>query len=512
VLAILGMLAPPSFAQAPPAPKVTITGLVDFATSVYKNTMPGDAASGNITDDSDTGWYSRERGVFTVTGEIGKSKGVLALEFDFLNGAGGVPTGFPVSRNLDVGTDEAGTSEVKWLYVETPITGDGSLLPFIPVPSIGRFGGQPIYGHSYKPGLLVAGDFAGANLATTWAPNLRSNLTYMQIDEAIHDGILAGNARTEADAILVSVEMDVFKGLTVKPTYAYFHHDGGSALAFANTARGGFDPSAFDNRATTRHTIGGDVRWTAGPWSLAPSFFYQWGTLEVACTVWTGCPAGTSSRDVDINSWIFDVIAGFRSGPLTIEGRFAWTPGMKATDCVQTIAGVCAGGSDVEYYQPLSGDPSYWSGWAEIETSNIDYIMTLNPNHALRLGSSPSYDKYGRIIFGFAVDYAVTPALALHLYSNWQWTDEKVDIQATHSGNAVAGGLTPVSAGDESYLGNEWAAGLTYRFAPNVAFDLIGAVLFTGDARKHGRTSASTTDTFDAENVYRGSARIRVTF
>ena len=36
VLVTLGMLAPPSFAQAP-APKVTINGLVDFVTSAYKN-------------------------------------------------------------------------------------------------------------------------------------------------------------------------------------------------------------------------------------------------------------------------------------------------------------------------------------------------------------------------------------------------------------------------------------------------------------------------------------------
>ena len=40
-IAALGMLVPPVFAQAPPAPapapKVTINGLVDFAITAYRN-------------------------------------------------------------------------------------------------------------------------------------------------------------------------------------------------------------------------------------------------------------------------------------------------------------------------------------------------------------------------------------------------------------------------------------------------------------------------------------------
>lgn len=526
VVAILGMLAPLSFAQppaaAPPAPKVTINGLVDFATSVYKNAIGGDITDGGL----DRGWYSRERGVFTITGEIGRVKGVWAMEFDIVNGAAGnndntgirsnfstnagAAAGGASTANFDLGTDVNDVMELKWLYVEAPVTGAGSLLPFIPVPTIGRFGGQPLSGHEYKPGIFAYGDFGGVNLATTWAPNVRSTLTFIQIDEALRDNTLAGQAQTEDIAFVASVEVDVFKGLSVKPGYQYARFDGGSNTGIANAAHGGFSPNsaatptAQHSMATTRHTFGAEARWTAGPWSLSPSYFYQTGTQEVR-------PGTSNGRtEVDINSWVFDVVAGFRQGPLTIEGRFSWTPGMEATDCVQTIAGVCAGGDDIEYYTALSADPAWWSGWGEIETSSIDYIAAFNPTGGTRLGNGPSYDKYGRIQAGFAIDYAVTPALALHLFSIWQWTAEKVDVHGTVSTT----GITPVSRGDESYLGNEWAAGLTYRFAPNIQFDLVGAILFAGDARNTGRTvsTATTPLSFDADNVYRATARMRVTF
>jgi len=151
VFAILGMLAPPSFAQSP-APRVTINGLVDFVVSAYSNTSQNGGA--DVTSAVDKGWHSRERGVFTLTGEVGRTKGVWAIELDFMNGAGSVNGGNAfgqannavvhtgITANFDLDTDVAGAVETKWLYLETPITGPGSLLPFIPVTTIGRFGGR----------------------------------------------------------------------------------------------------------------------------------------------------------------------------------------------------------------------------------------------------------------------------------------------------------------------------------------------------------------------------------
>ena len=62
--------------------------------------------------------------------------------------------------------------------------------------------------------------------------------------------------------------------------------------------------------------------------------------------------------------------------------------------------------------------------------------------------------------------------------------------------------------------------GLTYRFAPNVTFDIAAAALIVGDALNIQRTGGdlnnacvtSGVPTCEAKNVYKGSARLRVTF
>jgi hypothetical protein len=502
VVVILGLAASPAFAQ-PPAPKVTINGLVDFATSYYRNVRDN-----NITNTQDEGWYSRERGVFTFTGEIGKAKGVIAFEFDFTNGAGPASSG--TTTNFDLDTDVAGTTEVKWLYVEAPLTGPGSLLPFLPMESLIRAGAQPATGHAYKPGILWSGDFPGVNITTTWAPNMRSTLTFAQIGEQL-DSLAGGN---EDIAALVSFEFDLFKGLTIKPTYTYANYDAfNTGTANLGTEpKGGFDANILGAHLT-RHTIGVDVRWRSGPFSLEPTFIYQIGTQE--CTI-ASCG---HTNDVDINSWIFDMTGGFRTGPLTIEGRFAYTPGMKAEDCVQaagTATGggvvtgaVCgAGGKDIKYYQAINPGFVYQAGWAEIQASGVDYNLVhfgQGNTAGTRLGQSPSYDKYGRITLAAAVDYAVTPAFILHAVGNAQWTAEKVDTDGTYLANvANPNGITPQNGGNDNYLGTEIDVGFTYRFAPNVAFDLLGGYLIAGDARGvNGQ---------EPEDITKVTARLRVTW
>ena len=80
------------------APKVTINGLVDFVTTAYKNWSQSGSQAGSTvgqpdaTNSKEKGWYSRERGVFTLTGEVGRVKGVWAIELDFTNGAGNFAT------------------------------------------------------------------------------------------------------------------------------------------------------------------------------------------------------------------------------------------------------------------------------------------------------------------------------------------------------------------------------------------------------------------------------------
>src|SRR5918992_6348191 len=97
-VALFGALTPAS-AQMP-APKVTINGLLDFSTSASKNWSDLDVTDGG----KDHMWYSRQRGVFTITGEVGRTKGVWAIELDGVNGAGAV-TAPGNTNNFDLDTD-----------------------------------------------------------------------------------------------------------------------------------------------------------------------------------------------------------------------------------------------------------------------------------------------------------------------------------------------------------------------------------------------------------------------
>jgi hypothetical protein len=534
-IAALGMLAPPAMAQAP-APKVTINGLVDFVISSHKNVSGIDATDGGKDDST----YSRERGVFTLTGEVGRTKGVWAVELDFTNGAGQVTSGAGgsqardsritsagTSSNIDLDTDVSGAVETKWLYVETPVTGPGSIMPFIPVPTLGRFGAQPARGHEYKNGIVFAGDFPGAAFETTWAPNLRSTLTFVQIGEAT-DPVSAPN-QFDSIAILASAELEVFKGFTVKPTYVWTSTDGGNCgtANLSNHPKNGFNPNTCGTAASpgalevlnatasglrlSRHTIGGDIRWTSGPFSLQPTFLYQFGDQEIR-------PVTVNGRrrdEVDIHAWIFDVIGGFRTGPLLIEGRFMYTPGMGAEHQVQN-------GSDIGYYQiPVNGGFGYMAGWSEINTSGIDYNNPfLGGVSGVGLRNAPSYDKYGRIFVALAADYSLTPALTLKSLVNFQWTDEDVDTSGVLSATGLTSPRTRGRQDEESYLGTELNVGLTYRFAPNVAFDLIGAYMFTGEALSHARTAgggcsdreSSGSPACSVDDIWKTVARVRLTF
>jgi hypothetical protein len=165
------------------------------------------------------------------------------------------------------------------------------------------------------------------------------------------------------------------------------------------------------------------------------------------------------------------------------------------------------------------------AGWSEIWKSGIDYTNGLLVGRGgLTLRQSPSFDKYGRIFFAIAADYALTPALTFTAITNVSWTDTAVDTKGTlasatgitPSGITTAG--NPFNGGKERYLGNEWLARMSYRFAPNVAFDFALSTLITGNALNIQRTPggvACVTDgipTCQSRNVYKASARIRVTF
>jgi hypothetical protein len=251
-----------------------------------------------------------------------------------------------------------------------------------------------------------------------------------------------------------------------------------------------------------RHTVGVDTRFRKGPFSLEPTLFVQFGNRD------TDNPFGGTTnltREADIFAWLFDVKSGFRIGPLLLEARYLYTSGNRPMDQLS---------SDVNHYQPISTDTGYGAdGWGNIFALGIDYF-----SGALRtLGTGVGWDRYGRQMFGVKATYSVTPQLDFYGSVMPNWTARSVDTDGIFAAGAVncttnSSGAGSGCRGDESYLGTEVNVGLTWRFAPGITLDLVGAYLFAGGAMDTTFVRNGVNEKQDARDIYTGAARVRVSF
>lgn len=500
----------PALAQAP-ATKVTITGLVDNLYNFNRN-QSMTHSDFDITRSQNES-YGRTRGRWDIAGEVGQAKAVLGLEVDMLYGQTGAADScaapFQVtgcradgtSGGFDADNDVRNTIELRWMYVEGPLTGPGSLAPFIPVPGKFRIGGQP-YSITYKPAVFAASDFGGTHVDLTLTPSVKVSGTFVQFEEELTGTQgppvnLAGPFRSEDIGFIGTLEVSPFKGLDVKPIYSY-QEIGGITSALLRRGTGGLANSAtnFPNTAQEfRHSVGFDARWRSGPFRVAPTFFYQFGDRENAFT--------GRVRDQELQAWFADVEAGFQLGPLNLEVRGAATSGNEASDNLAT--------GTFRVYQPFQTGNAYWIGWGEaVGIGNIDYLTSLfGFSNALSLPAQPSYDRYGRIILAARATYSVTPAFSVYGIVTPMWTLEKVDTDGTA---AAATGITPSASakGDARYLGTGLTAGLTYRFAPGLTFDAVYGYLIAGDALDIA--PAAGAQSRDAKDSQVATARVRFAF
>jgi hypothetical protein len=550
---ILAMLAPPVFAQAPdgtPAPKVTITGTFDQITSAGRNIYDG-----NFTRDNDREWYARTRFRPDFEFAVGRTKAVLGIELDLNYGqTGSNDGGFPGNSSgsacgfaggckgngsagggLDLNTDVAGLFEIKWIYTEFDLTGKDSLMPFIPVPTVARLGGQPFGTIANYKVYYANGDFAGVDLYTTFAPEIKNHFAWVDVEDQLAGGNRAvPSARTNRGkdyAIIVSPEFTPFKGLDMKPMFSWFHGDGVTSTnarrnAFNVRTVGGTMNSSLangnDNAANTlsggdaamheeRYTVGLDARWRVGPFGLDPTISYQWGAYDTQANRTNGT-VGTVRGDA--SAWLFDAIASYQLGPLLLEFRGAYSTGNKARDNLSLSK---------RYYEPLDLDTGYWSGgWLGILGLGVDYF---NGGGGANLGMDTNigYDRYGRASFALRATYSLTPALSFYGVVSPNWTAEKVDTDtgcpaltvansATGCTSRVAINSNSFAQGDSSYLGTEVNGGFTWRFAPNAAFDLAGYYLIAGHALDMTEQLNGVAVKRDARDGYYAAARVRLSF
>ncbi|PYM93933.1 MAG: hypothetical protein DME04_10350 [Candidatus Rokuibacteriota bacterium] len=524
-LLVLALAAPSALAQAP-TPKVTITGLFDQITSMGRNFYDG-----NASRDNDREWYARTRFRPDFVFEVGRVKAVLGLEIDLQYGqsgpndggfpgnnsgvAGGAVTGNGTTTTgcknnsngcLDLNTDVGGMIEIKWVYTEFPLTGKDSVMPFIPVETMARAGGQPFGSLANTRAIYANGDFAGLSGVTTFAPNLKTNLAFVVVEDQLAGGNRAPattrTSRGEDYASILSPEISPFKGLDIKPLFSWFHADGltssssrhavtnrrfvGTAGATCSTAAncsntnspaalGGGAPAGDSTNQEDRYTVGLDLRWRSGPFGFDPIVHYQWGHADHQAVRTNGTVGRVEG---DLSSYIVDLIGSFQTGPFLLEARGVYSPGNKARDnLAQTI----------RYYQPLTTDGNYWSRWAAILASgDVDYFNgALLTNQARFIG----YDRYGIAALGLRATYNITPAFNVYSWITQMWTAEKVDTDTGAAPGLGGGSVSRTTVSDRSWVegdsrnvGTEVDLGFVWRFAPNVLLEVQGAYLFAGHA------------------------------
>ena len=532
-LAILAFAAPAAQAQAP-APKVTINGLIDNVTTYSQNIANYNTG---IFNKEDRLWYYRTRGRFDFIGEVGKAKGVLGIELDHVYGqtgsndstivnAGGaattaVQTGFGTDGSFDLNTDSRGIIEIKWLYVEFPV-------PLIPVPTTARLGAQP-FGSlaNYKLAAYATGDFPGVSVTSQITPNVKLVGTYVQVEEGLtgqgqpRSGLVnsfgISNLQDRGDdyAFIFAPEITPFKGLDIKPMFSWFYAQG-TTNGNARQGRGGLntttayttpDGASRGGIEENRYTVGLDARLRMGPFSLDPTFLYQFGsrpTIGQAAFADAGVVAGRRYY-ADISAWLFDLRAGFQLGPLLIEGLGMYTTGNSARNTTL---------NNVHYFQPLTTDTGYLADWGTQLTSlGIDYLNAWNEagGRIAYPGVSIGWDKYGRAQVGLKATYAITPTLSVMAGANAHWTAEKVDRNST----AVAGaGLLPnwtSGARDRSrFVGTEFMALVSWRFADGLVWDNAAGYMLPGPALD------AVTDPLaggrNVNNPFIATSRVRFTF
>ncbi len=592
-VAILGMLAPPVFAQAP-APKVTITGAFDQVTSGGQNFYDG-----NYSRNGDREWYSRVRFRPDFVFSVGRTSAVLGIEIDLMYGQTGICAGGPGKCYLAPGTsglsagtatnvyapsglgarsgttgdiglnsDVAGVLEVKWVYTEFDLTGKDSLLPFIPVLTVARAGAQPFGTLGNFRTDYATGDFAGVSAVTTFAPNLKTTLAYVIVEDSLA-GLNRGgvndttgrasilnntatgalnktNNRGKDFAAIASAESTPIKGLDIKPVYSFFRAEGttsgnarrnaGNALTLGGTrgdgGGGGMNGAgAFagiigcaaaaaapvpgcsvappDGREN-RHTVGIDMRWRSGPFSLDSTVLAQVGSHQTQAlrpdTITNIDPYRVAWVEGYNSAWLIDVAGGWQAGPLLLEGRVIYSTGNDARDDL---------GKGIKYFEPLDLDTSFYAGWANILALGVDYYNGGGGQNG-GMSTNVGYDRYGRAQFGVRATYAMTPALSFYSVVSPTWTAKQVSTVSSISTTTGARGYLADSnsfaKGDSSYLGTEADLGLTWRFAPNVAFDLVGAWLFAGSALDTAEIQNGVVVKKDAQDAWTSAARVRLSF
>jgi hypothetical protein len=460
LLALAGLMAAPAYAEM----RLSVTGFIDNHARYTQNLSAVDDVVADINlpgcrpdgCDEESDFRGRTRGrIFFNIAANEFSKAVFGFEIDQTWGALGdaasptAPAGGANQAGFDLGIDNT-VFEVKWLYVDIKI-------PNTPVSF--RAGGLPLQADRLKGSCtLLCMDVGGIDVEVAFDPQLILSVYFANFEE-------------DDDRVVTSLGDDYFGGFTVMTTpfkglkanlIFAFEHIEGVSLGGGSTTR----IASLGQNQEDRWWIGAEAEWKMANFFFSPTFIYGGGTRYFA-----------GGDDIDISTFVVDVRGGVAFGPVTLTGKFVYTPGNDADD------NLGPGGSTINFWQSIAVDTVHRPvEWFEIFGFNLDTtspaMFGLNDSRSIR--SNLSFDQFGLIHGAVRADFkAHDKVVVTGAFGFFAATE---DVGPPSLGRAQLNNANRNYAGDDTFLGTELDVWLRYALFKSVDVDVWFAHAFTGDA------------------------------
>jgi hypothetical protein len=251
---------------------------------------------------------------------------------------------------------------------------------------------------------------------------------------------------------------------------AWYQVDGPSSdssslmIGSCSTSReGGSGVHCFEK--DERFYVGVDAELKFGGFTLSPTFIYLGGTRDIV-----------GGGEADLEAFLLDVRGKYSWGPLSVEGRFVYIPGNKASDDL-------ADGSNLHFWQNITVTTVHRSvQWFELIGWNFD---TTSPeifggNNSRATQSSGTFDQFGLIHPAIKVDYQVAKPLTLTAAVGAFLSAEDTGAPARFGGNVPD---TYNWTGNDNYLGTEFDVWLSYDWFKGTTIDVWFAYAAIGDGQ-----------------------------
>jgi hypothetical protein len=462
-LALVGLVAIPAYADQ----RLTVTGFIDNHVRAFGNLS---ATDDDYTLDDDDEWHARTRGrLFFNIAATEFSKAVVAFEFDQYwgdtsqnpPGAGATSTRCVTSTpgetctiindngGFDLGIDNF-VIELKHLYVDIKV-------PETPVRV--RLGGFDVNATPLKDLTLLTMDVAAIAVDIDFHPQFKT-LVYFSPTEEDFDQEFADELGEDyfGGVTLQAIPM---KGFQIDGVFAFQHLQGPS---FSGTATMRI-PSA-GQRSEDRYWVGIDSRIKLGDFTLSPTFLYNFGTRTFI-----------NGQESDISAFLLDLRGAYVIGPLTIQGKFVYTPGNDANSNVNTP------GSDIDFFQFIAIDTVHRSlDWFEIFGFNIDTTSAPPFGDSRSMRSNLGFDQYGLLHAALRLDYKVIQPLTFTVAGGLFWAAEDVGRPARLGPASATSNPSFNYTGEDNYLGTEIDAWIRYNIFRGTDIDVYFAYAIVGDA------------------------------